>query len=294
VAVCGYHGWHDWYIGTTSRHLGVPEAVRGLSSAFPFNDAEALETLLKADLKGYAAVILEPAGIQDPAPGFLQRLRELTERYGAVLIFDEIVTGFRINLGGAQKVYGVTPDLAAFGKSMANGMPVSAVVGRRDIMSWMDRIFFSGTFGGEALSLAAAIATIDKMEALDVPKRLCALGARLAAGAQEAIRRYKLEGTYSMTGPQWWPFISTSATSGVSENIATSLLRQELVANGLLVGGTLNLCLAHDRQTIVAETFSAWDQALAAVAEALRSTDPATCLRGWPIQPVFAVRPTKR
>ncbi len=294
VAVCGYHGWHDWYIGTTSRHLGVPEAVRGLSSTFPFNDADALETLLKADPNGYAAVILEPAGMQDPAPGFLQRLRELTERYGAVLIFDEIVTGFRINLGGAQKVYGVTPDLATFGKSMANGMPISAVVGRRDIMSWMDKIFFSGTFGGEALSLAAAIATIDKLDAAGVCDRLRALGGRLAKDVRAALSRYKLEEWYTVCGPDWWPFVIASAKDGVSDVITTSLLRQELIANGLLMGGTFNLCLAHDHPDVLKETLAAWDQAMAAVSSAFASSDPAARLRGHPIQPVFSVRPVKR
>lgn len=293
VAVCGYHGWHDWYIGTTSRDLGVPEAVRELSSPFPFNDADALECLLEAHPQGFAAVIVEPAGGQEPAPGFLQRLREVTQRCGALLIFDEIVTGFRIGLGGAQKVYGVCPDLATFGKSMANGMPISALVGRRDIMAWMDRIFFSGTFSGEALSLAAAIATIDKLEAEGVCDRLRALGARLAKEVRAAVAHHGLEGRYTIGGPDWWPWIVSVGKDGGPDILATSLLRQELIANGVLMGGTMNLCLAHEAAGIVDETLTAWDRALVAVSAAYGSPDPGAHLRGRPIQPVFSVRTVK-
>src|SRR5262249_3849239 len=153
------HGWHDWYIGTTTRRIGVPRTIQELSTTFPYNDADALEALLKKEPQAYAAIILEAGGAQIPAPGFLEKLRELADRYGVVLVFDEIITGFRMHMGGAQAHYGVTPDLACFGKAMANGMPISALVGRASIMKKMEDIFFSTTFGGETLSLAAAIAT---------------------------------------------------------------------------------------------------------------------------------------
>ncbi|HUU24574.1 MAG TPA: aminotransferase class III-fold pyridoxal phosphate-dependent enzyme, partial [Methyloceanibacter sp.] len=182
IAICGYHGWHDWYIGTTARHLGVPQAIRDLSIAFPFNDLDALEALLKAEPDRFAAVILEPEGLDAPLPGFLDAVRGLCDTYGVVLVFDEIITGFRRHLGGAQAVHGVTPDLASFGKAMANGMPISAIVGRGEIMRLMEDIFFSGTFGGEALSLAASIATIDKLRRLDGPAKFAGMGARLRAG----------------------------------------------------------------------------------------------------------------
>ena len=146
IAVSGYHGWHDWYIGTTARNLGVPKSVQDLSSKFIFNDPDSLERLFKTDPVGFAAVILEPTGACEPEDGFLERVRELCDQYGVVLVFDEIVTGFRVDMGGAQRKYGVTPDLATFGKAMANGMPISTIVGRREIMKLMDDIFFSGTF----------------------------------------------------------------------------------------------------------------------------------------------------
>ena len=290
VALCGYHGWHDWYIGTTARHLGVPKAVRELSSSFAFNDAEALAALLEAAPNAYAAVILEPAGAVDPKPGFLQAVRELCDRHGAILVFDEIVTGFRLHLGGAQAYYGVTPDLACFGKAMGNGMPISAIVGRRPVMRLMDDIFFSGTFGGEALSLAASLATLRKLEALDGPARLQALGARLAAGLQAALDVVGLAARYKISGPDWRPIFGP-LSGGQDGIVATSLFRQEMVAEGLLLLGGVNLCLAHGEAGVVEETLDAAGRALRRVAAAYASNDPARCLRGAPVQPVFQVRP---
>ena len=160
----GYHGWQDWYIGATTRNLGVPAAVSALSHLVPYGDLAAIEALFKKHPGEFAAVILEPMNTAEPPAGYLQGLKDLAHRHGALLIFDEIITGFRWSIGGAQAHYGVTPDLACFGKAMGNGMPISAVVGRADIMRLMEDIFYSGTFGGETLSLAAAIATIDKIE----------------------------------------------------------------------------------------------------------------------------------
>lgn len=289
VAMCGYHGWHDWYIGTTSRHLGVPGPIRSLSASFPFNDLDALEALLRAEPDGYAAVILEPDGTTAPAPGFLQGVKDLSRRYGAVLIFDEIVTGFRCDLGGAQKFHGVTPDLATFGKSMANGMPLSAVVGRREIMRRMEDIFFSGTFGGETLSLAAGLATLKKLEEQDVVGRNKRLGRRLADGFRSAIENAGMTTHFRVAGPEWRPVI-VPFEHNVPKNVATSLLRQELVADGLLMGSGLNLCLAHDDESIVSDTLRAFETAVGHVAEAVTSNRPEAYLRGKLIQPVFEVR----
>jgi len=291
VAVCGYHGWHDWYISSTSRHLGVPEAVRRLTSTFPYNDADALESLLADDPDGFAAVILEPTGPYEPEAWFLEGLRELTLRYGVILIFDEIITGFRIDMGGAQAVYGVTPDLATFGKSMGNGMPISAVVGRADIMSWMEKIFFSGTFGGEALSLAASLATIEKLRRENAVQRMLALGRRLREGVKGILADHDLSLRYAVEGSDWWPRVSVADGGNVPGVIATSLLRQELVAVGLLLTRPFNLCLAHDDEEIVSETFVRWQQAAERLADAFASNDPATHLRGEPVQPIFQVRP---
>ncbi len=289
VAICGYHGWHDWYIGTTPRDLGVPEAVKALSATFPYNDADALEKLLTREPKAYAAVILEPAGAQAPAPGFLERLRALTEKFGVVLIFDEIITGFRLHMGGAQAHYGVLPDLACFGKSMANGMPISALVGPRRIMHQLEDIFFSATFGGEALSIVAAIATIDKLERKKVIPALWRRGEELRDGANALFAKRGLGEFVAFTGEGWWPRIKMTKPP-VDATLLTSLLRQELNANGLLLGASFNLCLAHDDDAVVTETLAAIDNSAVTVRQALDSKNPATHLRGELVRPTFSVR----
>ena len=157
VVCCGYHGWQDWYIGTTTRSAGVPDAVAGLTKTFRYNDPESLVRVLSEHRGRVAAVILEPFGVVDPEPGFLERVQQLARDAGALLIFDEVVTGGRYAVAGGQEIFGVTPDLSAFGKAYGNGYPIAAVVGRRDVMAVFDEIFFSFTFGGDTVGLAAAI-----------------------------------------------------------------------------------------------------------------------------------------
>lgn len=289
VAVAGYHGWHDWYIGTTVRNVGVPPAVSALSATFPFNNADALERLLAAEPDGFAAIILEPTGAVSAAEGFLERIRDLADAYGVVLIFDEIITGFRIDLGGAQKRFGVTPDLACFGKSMANGMPISAVTGRRDIMMLMEQVFVSGTFGGEALSIAAALATIDKLEHENVVERLWARGDRLIAESNKIFDKHGFNGILAFGGEGWWPRLTVNGPP-VDPILMTSLLRQAFVSEGLLVAASYNLCLAHDTESVFAETLESLTRAVAAVRTQLDSPNPSAALKGDMIQPTFSVR----
>ena len=290
VAVAGYHGWHDWYIGATTRDLGVPKTVCNLTHRFAYNDAQSLKDILNAHHDGIAAIVLEPATLAPAAPGFLEDVRKLADEHGALLVFDEIISGFRIDMGGAQSVAGVTPDLACFGKAMANGMPISAVCGRADIMDLTEEIFFSGTFGGEALSLAASIATIDKLERLDAPHRTAETGAFLRSEINALIASNGLSELLGIEGPAWWPMISISPDCGIDPGLVTSLLRQELIQNGVFVGGTLNLCLAHCADDIRAATLSAWAAALADLAAPLQGPNPEQFLTGEMIKPVFKVR----
>jgi len=289
VAVAGYHGWHDWYIGTTTRYLGVPDAVRKLSATFDYNDANTLETLLSSDKEGFAAVILEPAGATPPEPGFLERVKELTHQHGALLVFDEVISGFRINLGGAQKEYDVIPDLAAFGKSMANGMPISALTGSRKYMKQIENIFFSGTFAGEALSLAASLATIEKLERENGIARTHEVGKRLKTGMNATFEENGFSELLSMVGSDWWPRLKLTRLP-VETNLFKSLMRQELNAAGLLIGGGLNLSLAHDSERVLQTTQSRLDHALKKLKTHLDSSDPYRCLKGEMIKPTFAIR----
>jgi glutamate-1-semialdehyde 2,1-aminomutase/spore coat polysaccharide biosynthesis protein SpsF len=289
IMVAGYHGWHDWYIGTTDRHRGVPEAVRKLTMTFPFNDADALEAMLKQHGDATAAIMLEPTGKVAPAPGYLERVRELADRYGVVLVFDEIITGFRVALGGAQAHYGVTPDLACFGKAMANGMPIAAVVGRRDIMQLMEKVFVSTTFGGETLSLAASIATIDKLARENAISRTWALGDALKTDFNGLFEKIGFGGNLKFVGDPWWPRLEIT-NPPVEKPLFTALLRQEFNRAGLLIASSLNLSLAHGAADIKNRTMTAAEAALGELRRSIDGPDPAAALLGRVAQSDFAVR----
>ncbi len=245
VAVCGYHGWQDWYIGSTARNRGVPQATRDLTHAFQFNDLASLDAVLDAHAGEFAAVILEPMNVTQPAPGFLEGVKERAHKHGALLVFDETITGFRYANGGAQELFGVTPDLATFGKGLANGYPVSAVVGRRDIMKLMEEIFFSFTFGGETLSLAAARATLRKLRTHDVIATMRARGGRLIDGVRERITRHGVDSFLSISGQPAWSFLIMKDTPHATQWQTKTLFMQEIFERGILAFGTHNISFAH-------------------------------------------------
>ena len=174
-----YHGWQDWFIGITPRNAGVPSCVRELTHPFTYNDIDSLNTIFKQYPNQIACVIMEPMSLEWPKNGFLEEVKELTHKNGAILIFDEMITGFRMALGGAQGYFGVTSDLVCFGKAMANGYPLSAIIGKADIMREMERIHFSFTYGGECLSLAAAKAAIKKLSRNDIESHIQKMGSKI-------------------------------------------------------------------------------------------------------------------
>jgi glutamate-1-semialdehyde aminotransferase/spore coat polysaccharide biosynthesis protein SpsF (cytidylyltransferase family) len=289
VIACGYHGWQDWYIGATTRSKGVPPAVRDLTTIVPYDDLSTVARKMDEAPDDTAAVIVEPMTAVPPKEGYLAALKELAHSRGALLVFDEVITGFRFALGGAQSLFGVTPDLAAFGKGLGNGMPISAVVGRADIMSEMEEVFFSGTFGGEALSLAAAIAVIDKMRKEPVIETLARTGETLATGVRERIAKNGLDGVLSINGhPSWKLLRFTDQPQARKEAIRTLFIR-EMLRNGVLILGSHNICYAHGTNE-VAHVLSAYDQALATIAKALASGNVDQVLGIPPIEPIFRVR----
>jgi glutamate-1-semialdehyde aminotransferase/spore coat polysaccharide biosynthesis protein SpsF (cytidylyltransferase family) len=289
LMLCGYHGWQDWYIGATSRNLGVPASVSALSHMVPYGDLAATDALFRQHPGEFAAIILEPAGATEPPQGYLQDLIALAHRHGALVIFDEIITGFRWSLGGAQARYGVTPDLACFGKAMGNGMPIAAVLGRADIMRLMEDIFFSGTFGGEALSIAAAIATIDKMEREDVTGRLWQMGGELMSAARARIAAAGLDEVVKLGGAPPWAILSYRDHAKASKEAIKTLLLRELIAAGVLINASHNLCFAHTPADI-SRVLAAYEHALGALREALDRGDIDRRLGNQVIRPVFSVR----
>jgi len=252
VLALGYHGWQDWFVGATVRHEGVPQPIRELTRRLPFNDIDALGNATK-DLKDrVAAVILEPMTSETPREGYLQAVRELTAKHGIVLVYDEIITGFRFALGGAQEYFGVTPDLACFGKAMANGMPLSAVVGRADIMRKMEDVFYSGTFGGETLSLAASIATIDKLERCHVIAGLWSRGEALRGFLAGAIDETGLSDAIKIAGsPPWTIFQFVSQADADQDEIKTYFMKA-MLERGILINASVNLTHAHGDDEIAA------------------------------------------
>ncbi len=287
VAACGYHGWQDWYIGTTTRSIGVPDEVSRLTATFSFNDIGSLEAVFDRNPGDVACVILEPVGVVEPEPEFLQGVSELCKKHGAVLVFDEVLTGFRVAYGGAQERYGVTPDLACFAKAIANGYPLSVVTGRRDIMEMFDDIFFSFTFGGEAVSLAAARATMDKMRREPVIDHLWKQGAKLQDGYNSLAAEFGIEAVTKCIGlPPRTVCTFTDAVTGEDDLVLRSIVQQELVRRGVLfmVGFNTSYALSDDD---VSQTLDAIRAAMPVLARAIDSGEATRFLNGPPVQPVF-------
>jgi glutamate-1-semialdehyde 2,1-aminomutase/spore coat polysaccharide biosynthesis protein SpsF len=284
IAVCGYHGAQDWYLATTERDHGVPALMKELVRKFDYNKIETLEKIFADNPSKVAAVIMEAIGVEEPRDNFLQRVRELCTKHGALLIFDEIVTGFRVALGGAQQHYNVIPDLAAFGKGAANGMPLSIVAGKKEIMRTCEDVFFSMTYGGETLSLAAAIATINEMRAKPVIEHLWRLGAQLKDGFNALATKYGIPADCKGLPPH--AAFTFKDKDGKDDLLLKSLFVQEVSLRGILVSGGYFINYSHTDHDIAA-TLAAFEEAFILMRKALDEGDLRKYLKGTPVQPVF-------
>ena len=287
VVVCGYHGWQDWYIGATARNRGVPEATRNLTHSIPFNDLEAAKAALAAH--DIACVVIEPMNVAWPAPGYLEGLKEAAHAAGALLVFDETITGFRFHEGGAQALFGVTPDLSTFGKGLANGFPLAAVAGRSDVMALMEEIFFSFTMGGETLSLAAAKATLEKLRREPVVKHLNDLGQYLLDGLETMINERQLGDVFGTAGHPSWSFLTMKDTESTPMMTTKTLVMQELHQAGFLSVGSHNLTYAHSAADVDG-LLAAYADILPKAAQAARAGSVETHLTAKPLVPLFKVR----
>ncbi|MDX2054781.1 MAG: aminotransferase class III-fold pyridoxal phosphate-dependent enzyme [Polyangiaceae bacterium] len=282
VACSGYHGWHDWYIGTTPRSLGVPSEVQALTRKFTYNDLSSVRSILDQDL---AAIILEPVLFEEPRNAFLQELRQLCTQNGTLLIFDEMWTGFRLGLGGAQAYFDVGADLACFSKAVANGMPLSVLSGRRDVLKLCENdVFFYTTFGGEALSLAAAKATLEELEEKGVPQHLADMGTMLQEGYNRLAEKHELPFTRCIGLP--CRTLVTFDEKAVDPLLAKSLLQQELIRHGVLWTGFHNMSFSH-KTADVERILAAYDAALPVLGRAIRKNTVRNDIQGKPVQPVF-------
>jgi len=283
VLCCGYHGWHDWYISVTDRCAGIPESTKDLVYTFKYNDLQSVEDALGDDV---ACVILEPTVFEAPKPGFLEGLRALCDKAGALLVFDEMWTGFRVALGGAQQRYGVRADLACFSKAVANGMPISALTGRADVMKLCEKdVFFFTTFGGEALSLAATKATINELRRRDVSAFLAKQGQALREGYSSIAKDAGLEASTKCFGYEARTIMSF-ADERSSPLAMKTFVQQEMLARGVLWSGFHNLSFSHGDPE-VATILGAYREVLPMLAEALAERAVEKKLRGKMLEPVF-------
>ncbi len=287
IAVCGYHGWQDWYIGSTPRHKGVPSATRALTHSFAYNDMNAVHKLF-ADTPDIAAVIMEPMNATRPDENYMRELKEFLHKHGALLIFDETITGFRYANGGAQEWLGVTPDLATFGKGLANGYPISAVAGRADVMKEMEEVFFSFTFGGETLSLAAAKATLDKLKREPVIETMWKTGGQVMEMTARMIAKHGLHDELDIVGLAPWS-IMPFKEGKTSPWLVKTYFLQEVFRRGVLMIGTHNMSYAHNA-THVAHLEQTYDAVFAGLRHGIDNGTLESQLECEPLVPLFKLR----
>ncbi|MEM6725888.1 MAG: aminotransferase class III-fold pyridoxal phosphate-dependent enzyme, partial [Bacteroidota bacterium] len=283
VLCCGYHGWHDWYIITTSRAKGIPNANRSLVDKIAYNDIEDVRAKLTPDV---ACLILEPFVFDAPENNFLHEVAELCKANGTLLIFDEMWTGFRVAVGGAQEYFGIKPDLAVYSKAVANGMPVAFLTGRADAMQlFEEEVFFFTTFGGEALSLAATIATIEEMQEKNVIQHIARIGNALKTGYNQIAEELGMSHITQCKGFDCRT-IMTFTEEGGNPLIQKSFVQQEMIKRGILWGGFHNVCFSHTDED-VAYTLDAYRDVLPLLKAGIEAGNLEDQLRGEPVQAVF-------
>jgi glutamate-1-semialdehyde 2,1-aminomutase len=294
IAICADHPFFsvdDWFIGTTVLNAGIPAAIQELTVKFRYNDLESLKALFAEHPNEIALVVMEPTAGVDPAPGFLKGLIDLAHANGALVMFDEIITGYRLDFPAAHLTLGVKPDLATFSKAMGNGFSISALAGRRDVMGLggldhdRPRVFLmSTTFGGEAWSMAAALAVIEEYQRRDVPAALAAQGARLRKGVEATIAAAGVTGHFEVAGHDANLVFVTKNAAGERSQAFRTLFMEQLIAEGI-VGPSFVISAAHD-DAAVDRTIEAVAKVLPLYARALED-GPERHMRGRSVQPVW-------
>lgn len=269
VVMCGYHGWADWSVSNTDKDQGVTKETKRNSIHIKYNDLPELSSLITQDADDIAAIILEPMNRYFPAPGYLEGVRELSKKNNIVLIFDEVITGFRFGMGGAQSLFNVTPDLTTLGKGMANGFSISAVVGQRDLMDLFDKVFFSGTFSGEVTGLSAAKATLDFLTKNNVPSHLYKKGAGLKDGLETLINSHHLQNFLSVSGHPSWSFLNFHGEDKISRLVKSEVVKNRF-QSGLFCMASHNISFSHKSREIK-YAIEAYDQILDTISEGIKS-----------------------
>ena len=277
----GFHGFQDWFAGSDPAVSGIPRD-RPLVHSFPYNDLPALERLCRRFRGKVAAIVMEPTKHELPAHGYLEGVRSIADREQALLVFDEVVTALRLGPGGAQSLFGVVPDLACLGKGLGNGMPLSAIVGRHDLMAVFPRVGVGMTFQAEALSLAAARATLAIVRQEPIAQRLVFAGETVRREFDGECRRLGLAA--SLTGHPARMTIRFSDVGPFPAAYLLGLFLTSCLEHGLVTSGTLLPSFAHD-DSALEKTCDAIRKALRTVADVTRTG----VFRGWvlPADPII-------
>ncbi|OGO25254.1 MAG: glutamate-1-semialdehyde 2,1-aminomutase [Chloroflexi bacterium RBG_16_52_11] len=295
VARCAEHpffSYDDWFIGSTPLTRGIPQDTIEKTKIFHYNDIASLEAVLDQYPGQFACVVLEPAATEEPKDGFLQRVQELCQKKGIVFVLDEMITGFRWHMKGAQHTYGVQPDLCTFGKAMANGFSVSCVAGRREIMELgsiefegRERLFLlSTTHGAEMSGLGAFVATMDFMQRNMVVEHLWDYGQRMMAMMRRQAEAHGVEHSFMIDGIPCSPYYLTLDAAGANSLALRTLFSQEMIRNGVLMPW-IALSYRHGDEELAA-TERALSQALVTYRRAL-DDGVEEYLEGHVIKPVF-------
>lgn len=289
VAICGYHGWHDWYLAANlgeddslDGHLlpglkprGVPKELRGTAHTFRHGSREEFQAVLDQCGGQLAAVVMEPCRHHDPEPGFLELVRDSAHRHGALLIFDEITIGWRLNFGGSHLRLGVHPDMALFAKTIGNGHPMAAVIGTRDAMEGAHESFISSSYWTEGVGPAAALATLDKMERTRVWEHADRIGRRVKAVWKRRAEAHGLP----VTVDDGYPCLAHFAFDHPDATALRTYYTQLMLERGFLAGTAVYVTLAHT-EAIVDRFEAAVDVAFAGIAAALAEGTLAQRLKG--------------
>lgn len=288
IAFSGYHGWHDWYLAANlaeesalDGHLmpglepkGVPRGLLGTAMPFRYNHIEELEAIVAKHGRGLAAIVIEPVRRNDPLPGYLEGVRDLADRTDAVLIVDEVSAGFRMNTGGAHLLYGLVPDMAVFAKSISNGYPMAAIIGKTQIMEAAQSTFISSTYWTERVGPVAAIATIQKHRRENVARHLIDTGKKIQKGWQEASDRVGLKVDIGGIPP-----VSHLGFQYEESQALHTLFTQLMLEKGFLAAKAFYATYAH-QQTHVDLYLSAVSEVFMRLAEALDSKKVMEMLKG--------------
>ncbi|MEP6735741.1 MAG: glutamate-1-semialdehyde 2,1-aminomutase [Chryseolinea sp.] len=294
VGMCGSHPFfsvHDWFIGTTPMAGGIPEAIKKLSAKFYYNDLDSARKMFADNPGKISCVILEAHKYDDPIDNFLHKLKDLCHENGAIFILDEMITGFRWHIGGAQKKFNIIPDLSTWGKALGNGFAISALTGKKDIMKLgglehdRERVFLlSTTHGAETHALAAAIANIRFYKKNNVIERLYEQGTKLEIGIMKASRDLGLQDRVAIVGPPCCSVYTTRDENNQPSQPFRTLFIQETMKRGLIMPSTI-ISYSHT-DADVAETSEKVHEALVVYKKAL-AEGVDKYLEGRSVQPVW-------